>query len=419
MKILVCPHDLGIGGSQINAIDLAAGAAAAGHEVIVYGIAGPLVKYIRQRGLRYIEARRLRYRPAPSRIVQLAAIARRERIDLIHAYEWPPCLDAYFGAGLVGGVPILCTVLSMSVSPLVPSSVPLVMGTAALGEAACRTHRSDVWVLEPPIDCVNDHPDIDGSAFRRRHGVADDERLIVTVSRLALDLKIDALVRAVDAADRLAARHRVRLLIVGGGPAYDALSERAGAVNRRHERPVITLTGPDLDPREAYAAADVVVGMGSSALRALAIGRPLVVQGEHGFSEVFEPATVQTFLHQGFYGIGDSAAGVDRLCMQLDGLLSDASRAHALGRYGRDIVNERFSLQRAIPLQLEIYRKLIESRVRHPLGDAVSSFGRALMVEVRNHDPRDKRRQQRRSTDLIEAARSQAWPPIALSQETA
>ena len=29
MRLLVCPHDLQIGGSQINAIDLAAGAAAA------------------------------------------------------------------------------------------------------------------------------------------------------------------------------------------------------------------------------------------------------------------------------------------------------------------------------------------------------------------------------------------------------
>ena len=37
VRLLVAPHDLEIGGSQINAIDLAAGAAEAGHDVIVYG----------------------------------------------------------------------------------------------------------------------------------------------------------------------------------------------------------------------------------------------------------------------------------------------------------------------------------------------------------------------------------------------
>jgi hypothetical protein len=35
LRVLVYAHDLSIGGSQINAIDLAAGVAAAGHQVFV------------------------------------------------------------------------------------------------------------------------------------------------------------------------------------------------------------------------------------------------------------------------------------------------------------------------------------------------------------------------------------------------
>ena len=46
MRLLVAPHDLNIGGSQINAIDLAAGAAEAGHEVTVFGVPGPLVDLV-------------------------------------------------------------------------------------------------------------------------------------------------------------------------------------------------------------------------------------------------------------------------------------------------------------------------------------------------------------------------------------
>ncbi len=411
MRLLVYPHDLSIGGSQINAIDLAAGVSKAGHDVVVYGIPGPLVEYIKQRGLRFLPARRLRYRPAPSRIGQLAAIACRQRLDLIHTYEWPPCLDAYYGANLFLGVPILCTVLSMAVMPYVPASVPLIMGTANLGEEARRVQRSDVWVLEPPIDVERDHPGIDGSNFRRTHSVADRELLIVSVSRLAVDLKLDALVRAIDAADLLAGRHPIRLILVGAGPAREALHERSRAVNLRWKREVVSLPGPELDPRFAYAAADVVVGMGSSALRGLAIGKPVVVQGEEAFSEVFEPANLELFLRQGFYGQAGGAPNVGRLVNQLDWLLSNRERRESLGRFGRQVVTERFSLERAVHVQLDIYEQVLRNPPPRSITDALRSAGRALMLELSNHNPWRKREHRTREQKLLVGACRGSWPP--------
>jgi len=414
LRILVYAHDLSIGGSQINAIDLAAGVAAAGHQVFVYGIPGPLVEYIRQRGLPYIAARRLRYRPAPSRILQLAVLARTHRLDLIHAYEWPPCLDAYFGTRLVVPVPVpvLCTVLSMAVMPIVPRSLPLIMGTEALAEQARQVQRGGVWVMEPPIDVERDHPDIDGQPFRTEHNAGWDELLIVSVSRLALDLKLDALVRVIDAAELLAERYRVRLLVVGDGPAHAALQCRAAAVNRRRGREVVTLVGPRLDPRQAYAAADVVVGMGSSALRALAIGRPVVVQGEQGFSEICEPGTVPIFLRQGFYGVGDNPVGAERLARQLETLLCDARRREALSRFGRSLVVERFSLRRAVGLLLNIYELVLARRACcWSYGEAVRSAAHALLLEMGNHNPSLEHKRRLREAALLRAAGEGAWPP--------
>lgn len=413
MRLLVYPHDLSIGGSQINAIDLAAGAAAAGHEVCVYGIPGPLVDYIAERGLTFIPARPLHYRPAPSRIVQLATIAFQNRIDLIHAYEWPSCLDAYYGASLCLNVPLLCTVLSMDVMPYVPASVPLIMGTADLGAQARKVQKGGVWVIEPPIDVERDNPHIDGSAFRRRHHVSDEEFLIVSVSRLALDLKLDALVRAIDAVDLLASAHPLKLVLVGDGPARDALEMRANAVNSRIGREVVLLPGAEMDPRSAYAAADLVVGMGSSALRAMAIGRPLIVQGEKAFSEIFEPETYDLFLKQGFYGLGDSKPGAQQLARQIEDLVVDAARRTQLGIFGRQVVTERYSLQRAIDLQLDIYRQVLANPSKRSLVDAARSARLALMLEYANHDPARKRNKRARESAILAAARSGRWPPVA------
>lgn len=388
MRILVAPHALSIGGSQINAIDLAAGAARAGHEVIVYGRPGPLEDRIAKHGLEFIAARPLRYRPAPSRITQLARLGRRRHLDLIHAYEWPPCLDAYFGAHLLLGVPLICTVFSMSVSPLVPDSIPLIMGTEALGVEARRDHAGPVWVLEPPIETDTNHPAVEGAHFRRAHGVPEDGLLVVTVSRLAIDLKLDALARAIDAVGALSERLPIHLIVVGGGEAEAFLRARARGVNGRRGRDIIRFTGPLTDPRAAYAAADVVLGMGSSALRAMSIGRAVIVQGERGFSKIVGPETLGYFLQNGFWGTGDGPAGADRLARQLQSLLADSTRRAELGAFGRSVVEHRFSLERGVVQQLEIYAQVLQlGRESRPAEVGVVA-GRALRREVQNHDPR-------------------------------
>jgi glycosyltransferase involved in cell wall biosynthesis len=377
--------------------------------VTVYGVPGPLVSYIEKLGLRFIPARPLKYRPAPSRIYQLASIARRERLDLIHAYEWPPTLDAFFGAGLLGKVPIVSTVLSMSVSKYIPPSVPLIMGTDELGDEARKRHRGDVWVIEPPIDVQSDHPDLDKSAFRGQLQVRPDEILVVTVSRLSIDLKVDALVNAIDSVAELAKRFPVRLAIVGGGPVYEALRARATEVNKSCDREVILFTGPTLDPRPAYAAADIVVGMGSSAMRAMAIGRPVVVQGERGFSLPFQPDTLPVFLSQGFYGVGTGdGQGGQTLARHLEALIVDASERHRLGEYGSRLVRERFSLERAAFKLLEIYDKVREKPPDYRSGEALRAAALALQCEVNNHDPRVKSKEKEALKHTLAYVRSGA-----------
>ena len=407
MKVLVYPHDFAIGGSQINAIDLAADLVSLGHDAIVYGPRGPLVDYVAQRGLRYEPAATPQYRPAPQRITEIARLARREGIDVIHAYEWPPCLDSYYGAHLFGGIPLVCTVLSMSVSPLVPPSVPLIMGTEELGREASTSHRAPVYVMEPPIDVIGDHPGIDGTAFRREHGIAEHEVLVVTVSRLATELKLDALQRAIDAVAQLAKRHPVRLVVVGDGEAAEDLGARAAQHNARAGRTVISLPGALMDPRPAYAAADIVVGMGSSALRAMAIGKPVVVQGDAGFSLPCTAETLPVFLDQGFYGYGDAQVGVARLVAQLEELICEPARRASLGQFSRALVVDRFALRRMSTCLVTILEQGIETprSVRQIGGELATVTQRALRNELRLHLPAHKRTQAAAGRAKLVAAR--------------
>ena len=331
---------------------------------------GPLVGYIEKRGLRFTPARTLKYRPAPSRIAQLAMIASREKIDLFHCYEWPTCLDAYYGAGLLVGKPVLCTVLSMQVSPYVPPSVPLIMGTEDLGDEARRSHGGPVWVLEPPIDSDSDSPAIDGSGFRRHHEVGEQDILIVTVSRLALDLKLDALVRAIDAVDMIAARSPVRLVLVGEA----RLDRRSRRVLQR-STPATAGLSSSLPAACSTRAKPMRPRMSSSAWAARPCGR--CRSGARSSSRASAPSRRSSSLRPMTCSCAKAFMASPMMRLARSALRRSSAgswatrRCGANGRFGREVVTTQFSLKRAAQVQLDIYDQILAMQPRRRLGEAV------------------------------------------------
>ncbi|GGK71277.1 glycosyltransferase family 4 protein [Ornithinimicrobium pekingense] len=357
MKILVYPHDLAIGGSQINAIELARGVADLGHDVTVYGYPGPLVEKITRLGLDFVASPRPRRRPSPTVMASLAAVVRSREIDVLHGYEWPPILESWLVARRTGRLAV-GTVMSMAVADFIPRSLPLLVGTEQIADAERRSGRTAVGVLEPPVDLAANNPDLglDTEAFRRQHGIRADEVLVVVVSRLATEMKREGLLVAARVVGELDASHPVRLLVVGDGPARAELESVVANLPPRAGGPAVQLVGELSDPRVAYAAADVALGMGSSALRAMAFGKPLVVQGESGFWRTLRPENLGDFAWTGWYGVGDGAGtGTMRLRAELEPLVRSARVRKELGAFALETVRARYSLQAAARRQADHY----------------------------------------------------------------
>lgn len=365
MRILVYPHAMEIGGSQLNAVQLAGAVRDRGHEVVVFAEPGPLVDKVTSMGLEHIEIPLNRRRPSPDVLAKLVHVVRSRRIEVVHGYEWPPVVEAFFGPGLRLRTPVVGTVMSMSVVPFFPRTVPLVVGTDAIREAALAAGHRRVTLLEPPVDTDTDHPGVDGREFRREHEIPTDEILVSMICRLVPDLKLEGLLNACDAVGELAANgHRVQLAIVGDGRSRDEVADRAAKANAQAGRTVVRLTGEVADPRPAYAAADVIVGMGGSALRGMAFGKPLVVVGEQGFSELLTPQSAPLFLRQGWYGLGGD--GVADLRSALERLLESPEQRITLGTYARQLVVERFALKRAARIQEDEYLNAVQTRPPAP-----------------------------------------------------
>jgi glycosyltransferase involved in cell wall biosynthesis len=392
MRIIVYPHSMEIGGSQLNAVQLAGAVRDRGHEVIVVAEPGPLVATVRELGLEHVAIPERRRRPSLGVAGQLTALVRERSVDLVHGYEWPPAVEAFYGPRLRLGTPVLATVLSSSIVPFFPKPVPLLVGTEQLQYAARDAGYRRVNLMEPPVDTDSDRPGACGASavaeFRARYAPDPTLPLAVMVCRLVPALKRESLLTACQAVEELAMDgNPVRLVIVGDGPVRAELAERAEQVNRRAGRPLVALTGELADPRPAYDAADVVLGMGGSALRALAFGKPLVVVGERGFSELLTERTAPMFLGEGWYGLGPGSLGEGAAGMRrsLAMVLAEPARRARLGAYGRDLVLTRFSLRTAAETQEEEYRQAIADLVprRRLAGDAVRSATGVFRYKVR------------------------------------
>ncbi|MET9018398.1 glycosyltransferase [Actinopolymorpha sp. NPDC004070] len=415
MKILVYPHAMELGGSQLNAVELAGAVRDLGHQVTVISDPGPLVQRVVDTGLEHIQLPTDRRRPSPATVRRLRSLVKERGFDVVHGYEWPPGVEAYFAAGRRRDVAATCTVMSMSVAPFLPADLSLAVGTAQIrlsvleqrfqrrrgGRHSGRGFGFDpglVNLLEPPVDLAANRPGHPTDAFRAQHGLDDAEDAglldVVVVCRLVPELKLEGVLTAVDVVGELARELPLRLVVVGDGSAREQVEARAAAANDRAGRRAVVLTGALDDPRPAYAAASVTLGMGGSALRALAFGQPLIVQGEEGFFELLTPESSRTFLRQGWYGLGgDGAATLARI---LRVLAADEARRKELGDYGLHLVAERFSLEGAALLQEAIYLDALEragsGRRPRATREAVRTVAGVVAHKVR------RRRERRRGT---------------------
>jgi L-malate glycosyltransferase len=277
--------------------------------------------------------------------------------------------------------------------------VPLLVGTAAIAHHENVRGRKRVAVQEPPVDLAYNNPGIrvGEDEFRKRWDLSDHASVLVIVSRLAHELKLEGILSAIRSLVLMPRGKPIRLVIVGGGPAADEVERAAEEVNAGPTGHRVVLTGELLDPRPAYAAADIVLGMGGSALRGLAFGKPLVVQGERGYWKLLTPSSLPTFLWQGWYGIGEDARnGPSYLAEILGELLPDNQRAKELGEFGLATVRSRFSLERAAAVQAAMYAAAFESTPQ-PIRDLSSEFfalGQFLGYESRRRWARMRGMQQ-------------------------
>lgn len=337
--VLVDLNSLEIGGTQLCALDFAESLVPYGYDSHLTGplpeAAGPtLLDVARERGLTIHPYATPSTVLAHSRV--LAQRANDIGADLVHAYgTWGAPRPIYWGPSLLGRRPWVLTMYEMSLHHSVHRHMPLVVGTEYLLEE-CEDRPGHTVLISPPVDLRKDQPPSEEPSGR--------EVSIVLVSRLEDNMKSSAVEAAIGAIEILADLS-VTLTVVGGGPAEPRLRAIGDQANVRLGRRGVRFTGPMVDPRPAYSGANVVLGMGGSAARALAHGRALVVQGENGWSEVFTPHSAAMLARSSYWSQQRVEHADALLAEKLRGLITNEHLRRELGTYGRRFAEQRFGLE--------------------------------------------------------------------------
>jgi glycosyltransferase involved in cell wall biosynthesis/ribosomal protein S18 acetylase RimI-like enzyme len=309
---------------------------------------------------------------------RLVSFLRREQYGIVHTHTSKGGFVGRLAAWLAGVPVIVHTMHGFAIHEQSPGWARVVY--AALERLASRWchrivsvsefHRD--WALELSICSQTriqaipngitpsfraDH--CDTAAVRRQIGVADEEMMILTLTRLAMDKGVQFLIEA--AAQLPREDFPYRIVIGGDGPARDRLQQLA---RERGVSDRVLFLGFRKDVGELLAAADVVVqpslreGLSISMLEAMAAAKPIIASAIGSHREIAAKADVALLVPP-----GDPAA----LAAAIQRFAGDPHLMAMLAARAVSLFEACYTEDRMLSDYRRLYTNLVESRASAPV----------------------------------------------------
>lgn len=420
MKILMATMGLDIGGAETHIVELAKELKSEGHDVAIVSNGGVYVPEIEAAGVRHYQAplHRRSLRDMSRSLGILRRTIEGERPDIVHAHARIPA----FLCGILRRRMKFTFVTSCHGVYQVSGALKLLSNwgehTLAVSEDI-RDYLTEQYGLPQEritltingIDTEKFSPEVSGGAVRAELGLGDAP-VVGHVSRLDREPAHTAR-QLIALAPQLAERvPGVRIVITGGGDAFEELTARAERVNRELGRDCVLLTGPRTDVNRMVAACDLFVGVSRAALEAMAAGRPAVLSGAQGHAGLFTPELLDRAVDTNFCCRTDPVSTPERLLEDiLSALALSPERREELGSFGRQVVRERYSISRMAADCLSAYEKARRKKYRvvmsgyygfgnagddailESIHQAIRAASSDVSVSVLSNDPEQTRRQ--------------------------
>lgn len=309
----------------------------------------------------------------------IVQIARRERLDVVHAhYAVPHATAVYLAREILRAsgaahVPKIVTTLHGTDITLIGSdpsyadavgfSIDCSDGVTAVSESLrADTYRalpvkSEIEVIPNFLDCAQ-YARREEPALRRELAPPGRyDAVVLHASNFRPVKRVDAVVEVFR---RVRERVRARLVLAGDGPDRDLARARIAASGLEDD---VVLLGEQLDMVRLLSVADVFLlpsqqeSFGLAALEAMACGVPVVASRVGGLPEVITD------------GVDGVLRDLDDLAGMADAataLLRDRERHAEMAAAGVRRVRERFCDARVVPMYEAYYRRVMAGRTQAP-----------------------------------------------------
>src|SRR5437870_8446264 len=297
---------------------------------------------------------------------RLVGILRAHRTQIVHAQKGKARTLALI-AGLFVRIPVL--VLNRGVSfPLDPFNrlgyttrrvTAIVAVCASIEEGLVRqgVAAERIEVIYSGTDTERFHPGVDGGAVRRELGLGAEHFLVTQIGIRSWKGNDDVLDAMAAVADRLP---DARLLFVGANEAKAKILYDKAAARKIRDRVRVFLYREDIP--QILKASDVTVdasyaglGLTGTLRESLAVGTPVIGTDLEGNPELVRHRQTGLLVKP-----RDPAGLADALLE----VAANPERGHAMGRAGRELVEQQFSTRAKIERTEALYQRLVAARTR-------------------------------------------------------
>ncbi len=382
MKILMTLMGLEIGGAETHVVELCKELSRRGVEVTVASNGGVYEKTLAEYNIKHIRLPLNTKSPASliKSYVGLKKLITAEKFDIVHAHARIPAFICGMLAKRLHFRFVTSTHGVFKVDPILTFATD--WGERAVA-VSCDIKQYLIDNYKYPSDNISltingidtDHfsKSIENTVQKREFELSDDRFRVIYVSRIDTEAALPGFLLC-DAAERLAAEiPTLEILIVGGGSAFDQLTERAKKVNRLVGRELIRLTGARTDVAELISCCDCFVGVSRAALEAMSIEKPIILAGAQGYIGVLGENNFALAESSNFCCRGERFPCADDMIADIRKIYSMPQEERtALGRFGRKRVEEGYSVAKMTDDYMAAYKKMTPyARYKH--GDIIIS----------------------------------------------
>lgn len=368
-KILMALNGLDIGGAETHTVELSLELHRRGYEVILASNGGTYVSKLEEAGLRHYQVPLNRRKAGAMRTSQkmLEQIIREEKPDIVHAHARIP-------AYLIGRLQKKLKFAFVTTDHAVFQSSFLADRMTDWGDYTVAVSQDTKNYLMEKFGVPEDHilvtingidtnrfsPETSAEPIAAELGLNLNRPVLGTVSRLD-PTSSKAATLLLENAPALAEKiPGLQFVIVGGGGEFEKLKELAARQNEAAGAPYIHMTGPRTDVDQILAVCDCFVGVGRSALEAMATEKPVILAGNRGYQGILTPDNLEDASSRNFGCRNAQPLEGEPLCRDVVSLLQmSGEEKQKLGSFGRSVVLERYSVSRMVDDYEKVYRQVL------------------------------------------------------------